>query len=205
MIYKMLLNDLNNNPTKKSLVTQVKYTLQCYGFNHVWIAQGVANEKQFLAMFRQRVKDNYVQTWNGENNASSRNDFYTAFSTFGFKDYLKHVTINKFRHNLTRLRVSSHSLSIETGRWHKPNKTPRNERKCIICDDVEDEFHFLLFCPLYKDIRKKYIKKYFWSRPSMFKFVELMKIENITALRNLSLFITRAIEIRSSAMTYIYI
>ena len=89
VVYNMLINDLYRHPNKRSWVTQVKFTLQAYGFNHVWIAQGVANENIFLKAFEQRIKDNYIQIWNGENDMSSRNEFYTLFSTFGFKDYLK--------------------------------------------------------------------------------------------------------------------
>ena len=44
----------------------------------------------------------------------------------------------------------------------------RNERKCILCNlnVLEDEFHFVLQCTKYNDLSKKYIKKYYWSRPS---------------------------------------
>jgi len=39
-----------------------------------------------------------------------------------------------------------------------------NERKCTLCLKLEDEFHFLLECPLYKDLSKKYVKKYYWKK-----------------------------------------
>ena len=45
---------------------------------------------------------------------------------------------------MTRLRVSTHNLEIETRRWHKPNKIPRNDRKCKHCNTLEDEFHFII-------------------------------------------------------------
>ena len=37
---------------------------------------------------------------------------------------------------------------------------------CIMCDKnvVEDEFHFILQFTNYNDIRKKFIKKYYWTR-----------------------------------------
>ena len=59
---------------------------------------------------------------------------------------------------LTRLRTSSHRLAIETERWTKPHRTPRFERKCQLCNTLEDEFHFVLECPLYRDLRVKYIR-----------------------------------------------
>ena len=55
--------------------------------------------------------------------------------------------------------MSSHRLKVETGRWQQPIAIAFNERKCTLCLKLEDEFHFLLECPLYKDLRKKYVKK----------------------------------------------
>ena len=78
----------------------------------------------------------------------------------------------------------------------KPNKTPLNERLCMICSVLEDEFHFTLECPLYKDIRKKYIKRYYWQRPNMVKFIELFLSENCQIIKNLSMFINKAFEMR---------
>ena len=65
--------------------------------------------------------------------------------------------MSKFERSLiTKIRISAHSLAIETGRYCKP-KILANERFCKFCkDQVEDEIHFLLHCPLYKDIRENY-------------------------------------------------
>ena len=79
---------------------------------------------------------------------------------------------------MTKLRVSSHRLEIEVGRWARPNRTPINERKCRYCDKLEDEFHFLLECTQYVELMKQYIQKYFWNRPNMLKLKELMSTKN---------------------------
>ena len=57
--------------------------------------------------------------------------------------------------------MSSHRLNVETGRCQKPTAIPFNERKCTLCLKLEDEFQVLLECSLYKDLRKKYVKKYY--------------------------------------------
>ena len=49
-----------------------------------------------------------------------------------------------FRVAITKLRVFSHRLEIEVGRWARPNRTPINERKCRYYDKLEDEFHFFI-------------------------------------------------------------
>jgi hypothetical protein len=45
----------------------------------------------------------------------------------------------------TRLRLSSHNLRIETGRWER---IPRDLRQCQCKEDIQTEEHVLLRCPL---------------------------------------------------------
>ena len=60
------------------------------------------------------------------------------------------------RSPFTKLRVSAHSLMIEKGRHFHP-KIPPEQRLCKLCslNEVEDEFHFMLKCTFYKDLRTK--------------------------------------------------
>ena len=46
-------------------------------------------------------------------------------------------------------------MKIETDRYMAP-KIPRDERKCLICQTVEDEHHVLFNCPLYSTSRAKF-------------------------------------------------
>ena len=86
--------------------------------------------------------------------------------------------------------MSVHRLAVEAGRWHKPNKIPYNERKCQFCNTLEDEFHFLLECPFYRDLRKSVIDTYSWKRPyMMIKFIDLLKPENENTSRKLAIYI----------------
>jgi GH25 family lysozyme M1 (1,4-beta-N-acetylmuramidase) len=57
---------------------------------------------------------------------------------------------------LTKIRVSAHTLAIETGRYSKP-KILASERFCKFCRNVmEDEKHFILNCSQYETLRGKY-------------------------------------------------
>ena len=55
---------------------------------------------------------------------------------------------------VTKLRTVNHSLAIEVGRYGR-NPKPKDQRLCH-CNEVETEDHFLLKCPLYEHIRRKY-------------------------------------------------
>ena len=78
-----------------------------------------------------------------------------------------------------------------------------DERKCRICNILEDEFHFIFECPVYSDLRKLYIDKYYINRPSMFKLIELFNTDRKKQIRNLSIFIFKAFEKRNR-ITYIH-
>ena len=70
--------------------------------------------------------------------------------------------------------MSSHSFCVQTARYGA-NRLHRN-RICIFCDhnDIDDEFHFICKCPCFDDIRKIYINRYYYIRPNMHKFIELL-------------------------------
>ena len=89
--------------------------------------------------------------------------FKTAFERSAYLNQLNNV---KYRHILAKLRFSSSKLNIEIG-GH--NKIDRQDRKCIRCNlnDIEDEFHFVLVCPDYINLRNAYIPKYYSNRPSV--------------------------------------
>ena len=62
------------------------------------------------------------------------------------------------------LRLSSHSLEVERGRYTNAHKEQK-ERFCAFCkqrgtDKVEDEKHFLLSCPMSKELREKFLPKH---------------------------------------------
>ena len=93
-----------------------------------------------------------------------------------------------------------HRLEIEAGRWSRPHRTPLNERLCTNCNKIEDEYHFVLECILFTDLRKKYIEKYYWIRLSMFKFVKLINSENKERIQNLGVYIYNALNVRKSVL-----
>ena len=200
LIYKMMINDLELRPNKQNWASLIKSTLGMLGYHYVWQAQGVGNSKAFLSVLKQRLSDNFQQNWHERLSNSTRATFYLNISSFNFQSYLNIVNIKKFRQALTKLRVSSHRLEIEAGRWTKPQITPRENRLCKQCNLLEDEFHFLFECTLYSNIRQQHIKPYFTRRISMHKAIELCKTENSSSLKNLATYIFNGFKIRDAIL-----
>lgn len=192
IVYDLLFNDCIISPNKVSWVTLLRDLLCNLGFMHVWQQQNVGNINIFLSLVKQRLTDTFIQNWNSRLENSSRALFYKNFNTFGYKSYLDIVNIGKFRYALSRLRLSSHRLEVEVGRWAKPDRIPLEERLCTTCQKLEDEFHFVLECIRYNDLRNLYIARYYRFRPNMYKLVELFSSDNKKCLRNLSIYVFKA-------------
>ena len=102
------------------------------------------------------------------------------------------------RISVSRLRVSSHRLYVETGRWRRPHYVPYHERKCQICNVLDDEYHFVLECRMLEDLRTKYIPSTYRTRPNMYKLIISFDCKNENTVRNLSIFINKAFVIRNN-------
>ena len=116
---------------------------------------------------------------------------------FEMEHYLDFITEKKYKIALTKFRLSSHDLAIERGRFEH---IERNNRLCRYCNlnMIENEYHFLLVCPLYRDLRKKYFQIYYCHWPTMNKFDDLMAKTSKHAILNLSKFVFYAMRLRDS-------
>ena len=199
-VYKLLKSDFENNPNIVNWCSKLKQLLCSLGFYDVWLQQSVGDIDMFLAILKQRLKDNFVQNWHERLHNSSRALFYRTIANFEFQSYLDIFNANKLCQAMVRLRVSSHRLQIEAGRWSRPTRTPVNERKCLICNVLEDEYHFILECSMYTELRKQFIHKKYWKHPNMVKFIELLNNENDTNRKKLGIFVYKSFEKRNEML-----
>ena len=188
------LHELEQRP-RQCWANSVKNLLEQNGFGDAWVNQGVGDRNTFVLVFKNRLCDICQQTWQEELTNSTRALFYRNIKeTLEFSSYLDVVQIEA----LSRLIVSSHGLRIESGRWDT-TVTPRERRFCVSCKNVvEDEFHFVLQCPLYSDIREKYIKTYYRTKVSMFKLVGLFNLSNKRTIIGLAKYVYLAFKVRDT-------
>ena len=143
VVYKIMLKDMLIYPEKKNWASVVKNLLSSLGFYEAWLHQGVGDESLFLNQVKQRLRDTFVQNWQSDLNLSITALFYRNVESLQIQGYLDAVTVKKIRVALSRLRVSSNRLEVETGRWGRTNRKELADSKCNLCNILQDEYHFI--------------------------------------------------------------
>ena len=120
--------------------------------------------------------------------------------------YLSIVRSFKLRKNISRLRISSHNLAIETGRHRRPTKIPPNLRFCTDCcsGHVGDEEHTIMNCPKFDTERQQLLANIggtsttFNRLSEEEKFVYIMSMSNDNTVEPVILYINSIITKRGN-------
>ena len=140
-----------------------------------------------LASFKQHLRKTlhtaFVDIWytNRVKHADGKLRTYVSLkSHFGREKYLSIMSNFEQRRSFTRLRISSHRLKIETGRYQG---TLPNDRICSKCDsgDVEDENHFLFHCDKFNNDRDTLFQEIVKTCPN---FSDLLPKDKLIWLMN---------------------
>ena len=121
-----MLLDINRLPYKVNWTSLLRDLLMSLGFYNVWLHQGVGEINGFMSVLKQRVTDFFLQNLSERLENPSRALFYRSFASFRFQPYLAYINIQKFSQSLSKLRMSSHRLEIEAGRWVRPTRKRKN-------------------------------------------------------------------------------
>ena len=182
--YEMLLN--LDNLGYDTWASKIRCLLFSYGFGFVWMSQMVGNRVSFIRTFKTRLVDIFKQGWRSDLDNSSRYVLYREFkSLLNPEKYLFEIVDYKLRKHLVKFRAGLLRLMYNEGRWSKTNI---NLRICPICNGgIEDEYHFILICPQYEDLRRKYLPTDLTI--SLFYFNKLLMTNNPHTLKMLCLYI----------------
>ena len=180
-------------------IDDVRNTLYMYGFGIVWQSQGVGNEKAFIQTFQQRLKDCYSQNWH---DSLQRHDFYSHYSSImssiGPHPYVSFVTNFYNRRLLARFRFGMTEIK---GRSLDFKQLDITHRKCLFCNNVtENEYHMLLVCPKYSDIRTRYIPSKFTRFPTFHRFCILVASPSPHLIDRLCSFLKEAFQLRNDSL-----
>ena len=162
----------------------------------MWLNQGVPNVNLFLKIFKDRLIACRWQEWNIHIDESERFSVYRTFCTvYDRKTYLK-LDIDKYLKSATaRFRLGISDIAVHHYRYKIHTEV---DLMCPFCKNVkEDEFHFLLCCPVFNSLRMRYIPLKYHKYPNQFRLSLLLASSNEYLVKNLSLFLYKALQLRS--------
>ena len=180
----------------KTWALAIKTLLDDLGFSNIWIVFNT--DANYTSLFRQRLYDQYIQDWNETIVNQPKLYYYKMFKIdFKYEKYLDVVNNTLVRKDLSRFRLSSHSLEIESGRY---NNIDRCNRICKCCNlnVVESEYHFISCCPLYRTLRHRHGINV--SFPSIQKFINIMSCSHTKTIRNVAKYVHHAMLIRQEKL-----
>ena len=138
--------------------------------------------------------------------ACSFNKFKTNIALEPYLDL--HINL-KYKIAISRFRLCNHTLMIEKGRHHKPNKIDKKERICYFCKNkIENEEHFMIECPLYTPLRRVFENicndtyPRYKNLTGEQKFIFLMSNENEKIIRALGKYISESFILRDKMTKY---
>ena len=184
MIYNLTKQMHVNGNAEFKWLSHIKSMLDNLGLSYIWRMDGIT--QQTLRTVKQRLSDEHTQKLYSD---VSENPLCVSYRIFkndaNLEEYLYKLN-NKERVLITRLRCGSHSFPVSNQRY-----LPLDERNhCPHCpQEIGDEFHYILSCPHFHDMRIKYIDKVFWERPNVLKFSNLLSSKSKITLVKLSKFI----------------
>ena len=196
--YKLQVKWMEQN--KRCWLSDVMTILCNHGFSDVWFNHGVGDETMFNFMFKQRVTDMALQKWNTDLNEMNRLKIYRMYKeNCSSEEYIE--KLGSFKKCLVaNFRCTGLPLKAIVGVYY--DKIEYELCFCDFCESplIENEYHFLLECTAYKEIRRKLIPFFYWNPPSIHKFKQLMTRTDIKWLNNFGNYVQEAMEKRQKLL-----
>ena len=174
---------------KRCWATEIRELLSNAGFYEIWLNQGVGHVKIFLKTLKQRLVDVFFQEWYGTIRDKERYCLYRQIKdNLNVCAYLEDIDIFCFRVALTQIRCGVLAINSNMNRYGHDI----TESYCPLCkQSIENEEHFIYFCPLYVELRTRFFAKGMYPRLG-----ELLEGESKQLSRSVSKFVFHAMKTR---------
>ena len=173
------------NSKAKTWVYHVKCLLCVNGFGYVWMYGDVGDERRFLHVFKERLKDCFYQRWWTHISNSERFDLYHCFkSRVQCERYIGYMQSRIYKTALERFRLGVSRINCHRLRF----SAAFDLRNCSFCTtSTEDECHMLFQCPAYTDLRTNFSFETTARTGSLKEqYVQILCSANANTLLNLS-------------------
>ena len=123
---------------------------------------------------KKKLQENYENLFFEKTNSLTDNSKLFLYSKIKTKYAIEQFFLDsnfENRRSIVKMRISDHTLEIETGRYKKIN---REQRICKQCNknEIEDEEHFFFRCPKNETLRKEFLSNVYKICP---QFIDMDK------------------------------
>ena len=136
-----------------SWYTNIVNMLNRSGLGYITKNPSVYSEAYVGNEIKKKLENEYLQSWTEKSSNCNKLVYLSKFKRNLYKrsSYLNNILDIEDRRRIIKLRLSCSNLND-----HKFQKL-NSSNKCPFCPlEVENSQHFLIYCPTYKDIRKKF-------------------------------------------------
>ena len=192
ILYKWAKSLYDQNIFKSVWLDKIKATLGSIGMSNCFDNITNMNNDWFKNTIKLKINDSYNQIWLAYvlNNSTCLN--YRVMTERKFlQDYLVKLP-SQYMYAMCKFKCANHIMPIVSGRH---NGITVDDRKCNLCDlndhfnRIGDEFHYLFNCPFFREDRAKYLKRYYYTSPNMYKMTQLFNYVSKQEMLKLAKFI----------------
>ena len=176
IMYKILYDSYVTDVYHDKWLDFVRNELYSNGLGYVWEQQAEQSVVRTISFYySERMSDQFKQSWKTDLENSGKCALYRDIKDFKFENYLRRLPCSLVRY-ITRFRLSSTKLAIETGRYIN---IEREDRFCNICnlETIGDEYHLIFECKNERivDLRRKFLPESYMSNGSRNKLIVLLR------------------------------
>ena len=179
---------LHDRDIKRSVwIDKVKTTLTNIDMSYLFDDITSDHKNWLKNNAKTRLESIYAERWSESvfNNSSCTN--YRAMTLVKkAQNYILKLP-KRYAYALAKFKCVNHHMPNVTGRYLD---IPYAERICTLCQiyDIGDEFHYLFICENFATERTRYIKRYYYNPPSMYKMTQLFESSDFQEMLNLAKF-----------------
>ena len=187
-VYKTMLHDSNGC----NWANIIKELLFYFNLNDVWEAQSTDDPQLFIRTLKQRMIEESDNNWLINLNGSNRYSVYKLYKQFRYKDNY----LNVISSGISRRVASRFRMGVSLIMTHKLRFVQDSDTVCPMCmEEEEDEIHFILHCPVYHDLRSKYLAPCD-SPPNVNTFKLLLRSVDESLINSLCTYLNQAFKRR---------
>ena len=167
------------------------------GFEQMWLF-GCGNVKPFIKELEDRLHSSFCHIWCNHLDTSEMVLVYNSYTNcFERERYVDVLWMEVYRNSLAQFRMGVSQINLHRHRF----STTTDNTTCPFCaNKLETEIHFVFQCPVYNQLRSKYLPDIINVRDPRKHIITLMNSNSQETILNVAKFLVCAFNQRSSEL-----